>query len=30
MIGHWLDSRSGSVLTGDEYRAAASGKNSDF
>jgi len=30
MIGHWLDARSGAVLTGDEFRAADSGKDSDF
>jgi hypothetical protein len=34
MIGHWLDSRQdgrhSQVLDGDEYRTAASGKDSDF
>jgi hypothetical protein len=30
MIGQWLDSRHSQVLSGDEYRTASSGNDSDF
>jgi len=30
LIGHWLDSRHSQVLPGDEYRAAAEGKDPDL
>jgi len=30
LIGQWLDGRHSQVLSGDEYHAAASGKDPDF
>jgi hypothetical protein len=30
LIGQWLDSRHSQVLSGDEYRTASSGNDSDF
>ncbi len=30
LIGQWLDSRHSQVLPGDEYHAAAAGKDPDF
>jgi hypothetical protein len=30
LIGQWLDSRHSQVLSGDQYRVAASGKDPDF
>jgi hypothetical protein len=30
MINQWMDGRHSQVLSGDEYRAAASGKDPDF
>ena len=30
MIGQWMDARHSQVLSGDQYRATASGKDPDF
>ena len=30
LIGHWLDARHSQVLSEDEYRPAASGRDPDF
>jgi DNA phosphorothioation-dependent restriction protein DptG len=30
LVGQWMDSRHSQVLSGDEYHAAATGKDPDF